>query len=37
MTVSITSDAITKYIVDITRWREDIDFMCEWQELENIK
>ena len=22
-----------KYIEDITRWREDIDFMFEWQEL----
>ena len=25
------------YIEDITRWREDMNFMFEWQQQENIK
>ena len=27
----VTTDLVNKYIEDITRWREDMDFMFEWQ------
>ena len=31
MMLSTTSAIFTKYIEDITRWREDMNFIFEWQ------